>query len=185
MQVDQIDFLHIDNWVTKQELEKFMSLKDIKVVFDVGAKYDDWYYQLRPKLTYHLFEPNPKYFQLLQVKLGDKPNVHLNNYGLGNETGEFLYNHSSEGFMQGGDTLYPVKTLDWYIEEYKIKRIDFLKIDTEGYDFKVLQGGGKAIQLSKYIQYEKNSLDDFGTLLKNFTREDIDGNNVFCTKICK
>ena len=42
-------------------------------------------------------------------------------------------------------------TLDDYIIENNIKRIDFLKIDTEGYEFNVIKGLGEHIKNVKYM----------------------------------
>ena len=80
--------------------------------------------------------------------------------------------------------IFPITTLDWYIDKYNIKRIDFLKIDAEGYDFKVLKGGQKAIDLARYIQYEHwDNKEQFHQLLgKDFDMEYIGGRNVLCKR---
>ena len=44
--------------------------------------------------------------------------------------------------------------LSEFIEKKDIKNIDILKIDTEGYEFEVLKGLGKDIQLVKFIYFE-------------------------------
>ena len=78
--------------------------------------------------------------------------------------------------------LLPLKTLDWYVKEYNIKRIDFLKIDTEGYDYKILKGGLETIKITKYIQYEHwDNLQQFHDLLgEEFEVEYIGYRNVLC-----
>ena len=51
-------------------------------------------------------------------------------------------------------------TLDAYCAQSKIKRIDVLKIDTEGFDFKVLQGSSVMLQKHaiKFVYFEFNDL---------------------------
>ena len=44
--------------------------------------------------------------------------------------------------------------MDKYVKENKIKKIDFLKIDTDGFDFEVIKGCGKFLDKIKYIQFE-------------------------------
>lgn len=176
--------------IPDEELEVFKSLKDLKVIFDVGARADIDYLELNPKAEYHLFEPNPEFFAQLKEKVVGKKNVHLNNYGLGDVAGKFEYSNFSQAFVEGEcpligiDQILEIKTLDDYIEKNNIKRIDFLKIDTEGYDYKVLLGGKKAIKLAKYIQYEHwDDLQQFhGLLGDDFIMEYIGYRNVLCTR---
>lgn len=176
--------------IPTEELEIFKSLKNIKVVFDVGARADIDYLEIKPNAEYHLFEPNPEFFEELKAKVGDKKNVHLNNFGLGDIEGEFAYNNNNQAFNNGeatpgqADRILPVKTLDWYIKEHNIKRIDFLKIDTEGYDYKVLLGGMEAIKITRYIQFEHwNNVQAFHDLIgKEFWMKNIGYRNVLCQR---
>src|SRR3990167_3107314 len=68
--------------IPKEEIELAKQLKDIKVVFDVGARTDIDYLELWPEAEFHLFEPNPESFKELEEKVKDKPNVFANNFGL-------------------------------------------------------------------------------------------------------
>lgn len=173
------------NSSTINDLEAFKKLKGIKVVFDVGAR-DTEYHTVRPRATYHYFEPNIEFFD----KLPQGKNFICNDFGLGKKPGKYKYIHSSQSFVGSdctptGDSeiTYEVKTLDWYIKEHRIKRIDFLKIDTEGMDLQVLQGGKEAIKLAKYIQVEYwNDPKAFDKILKDFTLEDIGYRNLLCKR---
>jgi len=172
--------------ISQEELEVFRKLRNVKVVFDVGARVDIDYVELRPYAQHHLFEPNPEFFKELKQKVGDRKNVFLNNYGLGDREEELPYDPATQSFMLPvTNPKLPIKTLDWYIKEYKIKRIDFLKIDTEGYDYKVLLGGREAIKLCRYIQYEHwNDRWCFHELLNNdFWMRYIGGRNVLCRRL--
>lgn len=182
--------------LTKQEIEEFKQLTDVQVVFDVGARESIEYLELRPEASFHLFEPVVSVFHNLMNKVKAlEPflgTVYLNNYALGDVIKSSSFNFYLQAFMDGvarpgwgGDADLPIKTLDWYIESNNITRIDFLKIDTEGYDLKVLQGGKKAIELARYIQFEEwDNLEDFKSVLgeNQWSIKDIGCRNFFCTR---
>ena len=44
--------------------------------------------------------------------------------------------------------------LSKYVEENKIENIDFIKIDTEGYELEVLKGAKEILYKAKYILFE-------------------------------
>jgi FkbM family methyltransferase len=179
--------------IPQEELEVFKSLKNIRVVFDVGARADIEYLKIKPNIELHSFEPAPPFFKELTenaAKTTGKGKVFLNNFGLGDKKGVIDYDINRQAFWEGECPVntkhvqLPVETLDWYVKEYKIKRIDFLKIDTEGYDYKVLLGGKNAIKLCRYIQYEHwDDKEQFHKLLeKDFDMQYIGYRNVLCTR---
>ena len=63
-----------------------------------------------------------------------------------------------------------VETLKNYISEKKINSIDFIKIDTEGYEYEILKGLGDSIIDVKYILFEHH-YDNM--IQKNYTFTDI------------
>ena len=172
--------------LTAEELDIFKNLEDIKVVFDVGARTSLDYLTIKPDAEYHLFEPAPKFYEWLLEECKDKPNVHVNCFALGDVEMEAFYDDKAQSFFYGSSRSIPlpVKTLDWYIAENQITRLDFLKIDTEGWDLKILQAGAKAVTLARYIQYETwDNASEFEKLLGDeFTFKDIGSRNVSCTR---
>ncbi len=140
------------------ELKVFESLTDVKVVFDVGARDDVDYLILKPDIELHAFEPSPTSFEELKATVGDTANVYLNNFALGDVEGTFEYNQAGECIVKQSETGVIVKTLDNYCKEHDIKKIDFLKVDTEGYDSKVLMGAKEMLKNCRYIQYEQNNV---------------------------
>lgn len=176
------------------ELEVFKQLKDIEIVFDVGARADVDYLILKPNIELHAFEPFPEFFKEL-AEAADKTTgtgkVYLNNFGLGDVEGIFEYHPHAQAFVGGEAPLdkgifkYPIKTLDWYVKKSGVKKIDFLKIDVEGYDFKVLLGGKETIPKCKYIQYEHwNDKKEFEDILsKDFDMAYMGYRNVLCMNI--
>lgn len=165
-------------------------LDDVRVIIDVGAK-DTEYPIEYPDAICHLFEPNPRHFDELQALYGDNENIILNNYGLGDKEELKEYDTTLESFGSSdalpygaGGPVCPIKTLDWYLEENEIDRVDFLKIDTEGYDYKVLKGGTRAIAMTRYLQYEHwDDKGKFEDMLRGiFDMDYIGDRNVLCKK---
>jgi FkbM family methyltransferase len=170
------------------ELDVFRRLQDVWVVIDAGARTDTDYLEIKPHIVCHLFEPHTDFFKVLADKVGNHANAHLNNYGLGDVEGIFSY-HEDNQTMSGGeawigttDTKFPIKRLDDYVTEKGITRIDFLKVDCEGYDYKVLLGAQEALKVTRYVQYEYWDLKDQYKLLleKDFHMEEIGYRNVLC-----
>lgn len=173
--------------IPKDELKVFESLKDIKVVVDVGARDDVDYLILKPGIELHAFEPNVEWFRELQINVGNTPNVYINNFALGDEEGTFKYSVGGESVgikvedpenplahevPTEGERLVEVKRLDSYIKEHNITQIDFLKMDVEGYEEKVIKGMGETINICRYIQYEQGA-SNTKTGFQRFLPEDL------------
>lgn len=141
---------------------------EVNTVFDVGIQNELSFYKIRSDCTYHLFEPNQKFLKLIKKQIsGFKDHkIKLNEFGLSDEKQDnCVYYEESESFMvnptyKNGDTdtgmRYSLRKLDDYVTENKIQKIDFLKIDTEGFDYKVILGGLQTIKKDNvsYIQFE-------------------------------
>lgn len=179
--------------IPKAELELFSELKNLKVIFDVGARVDVDYLTIRPDAEYHLFEPNPIFFMDLYEKVKDKPNVIANNFGLGDRNDTIGYNLMLQSFVESVqianprapfDMLLTTRTLDWYVQEHNVQHIDFLKIDTEGHDLKVIMGATNWLDMIQFIQYEHwgdgNDKMIRSLLRDKFNITSVGYRNVFC-----
>ena len=60
--------------------------------------------------------------------------------------------------------------LSKYVDENRIENIDFIKIDTEGYELEVLKGAKEILYKAKYILFEHH-YDDM--IVKNYFFSDI------------
>ena len=148
----------------------------LKVVFDVGANIGEWTAllmncnQMDNMPDIHLFEPGPIVFNTLSENLKDRNYLHMNPLGLSDKEGllQFFENitfHQVSSFIDfenGGERKVhsiPVSTVAAYCVQNNISCINFLKIDCEGYDFKVLQGCGEMLEKGriKIIQFEYGS----------------------------
>ena len=133
------------------ELSPFAKYKDnIKIVFDVGSRDDVDFLNVKHDCEYHLFEPNSTSVQSLKEKLKafDHSRVFVNQYGMSDEIADDLvYYENTQSFLSHpfgisthGGSKYNVRTIDWYVKQNNISAIDFLKIDAEGMDYKILLG---------------------------------------------
>lgn len=138
-----------------EELAVFNNLDGIKVVFDVGSRDDIDMYLLRPHYEYHLFEPHLPFFNELKSKV-NAPNVHLNNFGFSDKQETVIYDSVAQSFAvltDGEKFAYGLTTIDEYVKEKNVK-VDFLKIDAEGMDYKILLGAKETLKNVKYVQVE-------------------------------
>jgi FkbM family methyltransferase len=131
-----------------------------QVVFDVGARQDDYLVRINPRCDFHLFEPLDAHYQALTAKVRGRPNVTLNRCALGDSHGAAWIYPDCESIIDrhhGAAERVPilVTRLDDYCRERSIRRIDFLKIDTEGYELEVLRGGRDMVQSAiRIVQFE-------------------------------
>ena len=108
-------------------------------------------------------EPDIQVFERLQqhLMMNGVDSVLLIKAALGSEAGRLiLHTYRTDTPNGGGATLAPVQagdartiaieipvhTLDDITREQRLKRLDLIKIDTEGWDFNVLRGGIEAIR---------------------------------------
>ena len=148
------------------DLKQFFKEKEFKIVFDVGANEGQSIrlFQSRMKINKMIsFEPVPSTYRVLTKHNQVSENLTLENIGLGEFPGEhdvFINKYSGLNSLKidQGDNLIGKKekviisTLDDYTTKNGISEIDFLKIDTEGFEMEVLKGGIEMIRQRK-IKY--------------------------------
>lgn len=132
---------------------------NVRVLVDVGARGSEYPAGETQQREYHLFDPNPKHHEDLIKMYGNDPNVFISDMALGDQQSEVTYYPLSESINPrffGRENVITVKqdTLDNYCEKMGISRINFLKIDTEGHELKVMKGGTKMLEQTDYILFE-------------------------------
>lgn len=172
--------------------------KEEPIVFDVGANigtFTSWMSKAFPKGTIYSFEPQRLVFQMTcgNMSINNLDNVYLYNIALGKENKTIeveepdYYQNIDYGTFSLVKEKCPVKsnyksiidvlTLDFFVEKYKVKKIDFLKIDAEGMDLDVLQGGVNTIKkytpniLVEHSDNEISVLSDLEKELGNYNYE--------------
>ena len=140
------------------------------LVLDVGACTGGYSTSLleiipAPKHLY-VFEPLKANYEVLQKNIIVNSHISLLNLGLSNKEEYLTLNSSSS--VDSSASLYEningnlltekahFTTLDDFISKHKIDFIDFLKLDTEGHEFNILEGGRSNLknQNIKAIQFE-------------------------------
>lgn len=164
-------------WMVRQILPK-LSMGSASTFLDVGANSGDYSALLLdsfPQAIIHAFEPHPRTYQTLKKNM--KPNVECHPVALGRENG--VFNLYDRGGDDGGiraslakealEMVQPkpltayevtVSTLDEFLQDQNIQHVDFIKIDTEGFEMDVLQGGRGSLAEGKIgaIQFEFNDV---------------------------
>ncbi|MAO32305.1 MAG: hypothetical protein CL824_02260 [Crocinitomicaceae bacterium] len=155
------------------------NLPNDPIIFDVGANKGqsiEKYLKLFDNPTIHSFEPIKDEIHKLEKKYQKNTNIYLNNLALGekNEIKDFYItaksdNSSFNKLNLGTEWLkirskqnntnelnyvkkvekVKISTLDEYVKLNNIDKIDLIKIDTQGYEDKVLEGSLNSIKNNK------------------------------------
>lgn len=184
--------------------KNILSKYDISVVFDIGANtggYAQLVRDLLPQAAIYSFEPNPNIFNELSKSTKDSK-IKIYQIGLSDIRGKAklwdfaddaklkstqptstlssVYKEVITKFHKQKPKSYEIKTdtIDNFCNDKKIKRIDFLKVDTEGSEYEVLKGASAMLLKNniKIIQFEFNEMNvysrvffkDFVDLLENY-----------------
>jgi FkbM family methyltransferase len=159
---------------TNGEEKFFIKMKDkIQVIFDVGCRSDSEFINFSGDV--HYFDPVDKFIENLKKQPNVNKASYFNAFGLGDENKELYYYPKYQSFY---DRIHSCRVSDDsnkivlsiqkgydYLIKNNIQTIDFLKIDTEGYELNVLKGFEGFLKNIKVIQFEYG-----GTFLDNNTK---------------
>lgn len=126
------------------------------VFFDIGS-YFGWYSLWLAKqsgASAFAFEPVPVNYELLaeNVRLNSAENVRTFPVALSDQPGEVCFqipladNRGTGRIVAEGGQRVPAITLDAFVAEQGISRIDAMKIDVEGAEVRVLAGGRETLE---------------------------------------
>jgi FkbM family methyltransferase len=119
------------------------------VAFDIGANIGYMALYLRHRIgdsgQLYCFEPEPTNFAELEANLrrNHLSNCHALQMAMGPKEGSATFAPGLNGFVtREGDTgiQVPVTTVDRFIEQRGLARVDFVKLDVEGFEGDVLSG---------------------------------------------
>ncbi|MDC3070003.1 FkbM family methyltransferase [bacterium] len=155
------------------------NLSQNPLILDVGANKGQTirrFLDLFDNPTIHAFEPVEEAIQKIRENYSTHRNIFINNYALGDkrETKNFNISHRTENstfhqfnsntkWLKTRSQQYNVdvneyvkkvekvniETIDDYVAKNKIEKIDILKMDTEGYEDKVLSGAINTLRENK------------------------------------
>lgn len=185
---------HIKNGFEPDMVKLFKTLaSNSKIILDIGANIGctSLLFSDLSEIVY-AFEPSPTTFALLEKNISNsgKTNIQLQNIGLGDEayktTLTFSPTNRSGGFVSNqtkikhGHTTENIiiQRLDDLFNQLGNQKIDFIKIDVEGFEAKVIAGGKKLIQEYRPIvvlelnhwclnAFQRTSIPDFFDFLRS------------------
>ena len=155
---------------------------------DVGAHVGFWLKDLQNnfKMVY-AFEPISDVRECLKKNV-EKDNYLLFDFGLGNKNEKVMVNYIPEEtgntyVSDQGNREIEIRRLD----EIKLPKIDYIKIDAEGYEIKVLQGAEGLIARDKpyiHVEVKEKILERHGLTAVDIDRyfEEIDYEKVYRIK---
>ena len=139
-----------------EQLQQFA----IGIVLDVGANVGSHSIHFaKTAAKVYAFEPHPQTFNNLCANLCIHycPNVKPYNIALGSYNGDaqlgdfdISQEHFSMGaFVGSGELKVPIRTIDSFL----YSPVNFIKIDTEGYEFEILRGADQTLQRESPIVF--------------------------------
>ncbi len=161
----------LDEIVASDQYRARDLLKEDSCVIDAGANIGTFSVlaaNIAPRGHVYAFEPSRGTLNVLKKNTSPYENVTCTLAGLGDAKREeniLVHETTTGGNVFMDSTLAPkdvpsgeahlekisITTIDSFVAEHAISRIDFIKIDTEGYEAKILQGARETIKKWKPI----------------------------------
>jgi len=169
-------------------------IKNDSVVIDAGANigiFSLFVHYLNRNARIYSFEPAKNSFKVLKKNIISnnlENNIFVLNLGLGDKKGkaEMMVQDSSLGggnvmldsdllknkeFMYNRKEFIEMTTIDNFVKDNSIKKVDFIKIDTEGYERQIIKGARKTIkEFSPIIACSAYHLEDDKTKIPELVR---------------
>jgi FkbM family methyltransferase len=189
--------------------------KNINFFIDIGShkgKYFDLFNKSYKIKTAVLVEPQKKYFYYLKKKYKKLYSIKIYNTAISNKNGNsyFYINHHDltsslnrinhnnlflkiKSKLFGLDSKSMIKekikikinTLNNLLRKFKVKKIDLVKIDTEGHELEVLQGLKNTVKRVQIILIEFRSDNVYKNYKPSKIHKNLVKNNFYLAKVFK
>ncbi len=164
-----LEILNFGSYEKKESFFVLQMVSDGDTVLDIGANVGWYSIQLAKKFknaVIHAFEPIPQTFLILEknIKLNDVKNITLHQLALGAQAGQTNFY-----YFQGGSAVASrvnlldhktaikveceISTLDLFVENLDLSKVDFIKCDVEGSELDLIKGGRQTIDKFSPIIY--------------------------------
>ncbi|AFY81364.1 FkbM family methyltransferase [Oscillatoria acuminata] len=166
-------FCDINKILSDSEYNSHLIRQSIDIIFDIGANIGQTSIKLAkkfPNSEIHCFEPVQKTFEELEANVKPYKNIHPYCLGFGKKKEKKEIYIYSKSVLASCIPKSPVissrkscavatlelETIDDYCHKHQISSIDLLKVDTEGFDFEVIQGAQELIENKRinFIYFE-------------------------------
>lgn len=173
---------HISKWVEEEgrldhdqnALPRILPhIKQGSVIFDIGAFIGDHTIAYERKGRVHAFEPNKEAFECIKYNMRGKNAVSHCIAFSDKVHGYDIIKSDNAGMAQisnkeTSNSTQRTSTIDIYCKDLGVIP-DFIKIDAEGYELKILKGGEKTIKTNKpvlVLEVNEYALEQAGTSRK-------------------
>jgi FkbM family methyltransferase len=161
---------HIDSL----ELLEMLSQQRPKVIYDIGANVGVWTILAKtifPDSEVHAFEPLANHSARFTTQTAGLQSVYLHNIALGNVSGEtdlhvvdFTDATSVLPLAAAGQDQWDlretevqkvrIERLDTWVSSKKLPWPDLIKLDVQGFELQVMQGGSKCLESARVVLTE-------------------------------
>lgn len=160
--ITPIDTFNFDKYEQQDSDMLYRLVKDGDTIFDIGTNIGWYSIHLSKKLPnskIYSFEPIPETFNQLKsnCEINNSTNIILNNFPFSDKIQNltFYYSPSITGASSSVNITEnenmielncTTNTIDKYVKDNEIKKIDFIKCDVEGAELLVFKGGFQSIK---------------------------------------
>jgi len=150
--IDKLDMLLPEGTYGYKNEYIDVTIKENDVVIDAGAWIGDFSaYASKKGANIIAFEPSKENLEYLRLTKELNQNIQIVEKGLGENSGVFsmIANNSSSNMISIDPDIeneIQVTTIDEFVSENKINKIDFIKADIEGFERKMLIGAKETLK---------------------------------------
>jgi len=145
----------------KNDIRKFFPNWEPNTIFDIGANIGQTaltYHKLWPKAKIYSFEPIPSTYKKLKENTNNNGRISPYQLAFGSKEGNVIMNEGKNSLLSSIEDIsdqdiknkieVDITTINSFCTAKKIRKINLLKIDTEGHDLEVVKGGGSMCENS-------------------------------------
>jgi FkbM family methyltransferase len=167
--VTPVDTFNFDQYELEDSEMLYRLVNESDTIFDIGANigwYSNHLSKKLPGAAIYSFEPIPETFAQVKrnTELNGAKNITLNNVALSDkiQTLTFYYSPTITGASSAANITEnenmtklecQTNTIDRFVKENNITKLDFIKCDVEGAEFMVYKGGAETIEKYKPIVF--------------------------------
>lgn len=155
--VDKLDDFLPEGTYCYKNKEIDVTIKENDIIIDAGAWIGDFSaYAAKKGAIVYAFEPCKKTYDYLTKTKELNRNIHVFNKALGSVSGlAYLENNGNNSNAnkitenKDNSEIIELTTIDEFVENLSLSKVDFIKADIEGFERKMLEGAQKTLKIYK------------------------------------